>query len=474
MNSSLPLASVLRQMRRATILILVFWTLAIAASVVWNVRLLHNAMFEAATHDARNSFNKDVLYRRWATSHGGVYVPVTDLKPPNPHLTDVFERDIVTPSGRQLTLMNPAYMTRQVHELGLEYGSRGHITSLNPLRPENAPDDWETAALQAFEKGQTEVISREMQDGQLQMRFMKPLIAEVGCLKCHAVQGYKEGDIRGGVSVSVALTPYFVVAHARKWPIAGIHAGLWILGVLGLLLGVRQMREGINKQLQVEEKIKSLLKEKEMLIREVHHRVKNNFAVVSSLLGLQSRAIHDKEVKAMFLQSRDRIKSMSLIHERLYQSQDLTHINLSEYIKTLATDLFQAYEINPDRISTVIEVDDIVLHVDKVLPCGLIVNELISNALKYAFPENRTGKGQVKVSLHTINKNEIELAVTDNGVGLSDDFNIEKSPSLGLQLVTMLAESQLRGKLKVNGKGGAEFKIQFALNPPEVRSGFTS
>ena len=224
---------------------------------------------------------------------------------------------------------------------------------------------------------------------------------------------------------------------------------------------------------QIEEKLKSLLKEKEVLAREVHHRVKNNFAVVSSLLSLQSRDIKDKTVRAMFMKSKDRIKSMGLIHERLYQSQDPIHINFSEYMKTLAADLFKAYEINPDRISIVIEVDDIVMDVDKVLHCGLIINELISNALKYGFPKSRPDKGQIKVSFHKISGNEVELDVMDNGIGLPDDFDIEKSSSLGLQLVTMLAESQLRGKLKVNGKGGAEFKIRFALNPPEVLSGLS-
>jgi len=214
---------------------------------------------------------------------------------------------------------------------------------------------------------------------------------------------------------------------------------------------------------QAEEKLKYLLKDKEVLIREVHHRVKNNFAVVSSLLGLQSYNIRDKDVKEMFMQSRDRIRSMALLHERFYQSQDLTHINFSEYIRTLADDLFKAYKIDLERISIVAEVEDIVLNVDKVIPCGLIINELISNALKYGFPKIRTDKGQIKVALRKINGNEIELAVMDNGVGLPEDFDIEKNQSLGLKLVTMLAEGQLGGKLKVNGKCGAKFQIQFAL-----------
>jgi len=224
----------------------------------------------------------------------------------------------------------------------------------------------------------------------------------------------------------------------------------------------------ITERKQAEEKLKSLVKEKEVLIKEVHHRVKNNFAVVSSLLGLQSRAIHDTKIKAMFMQSRDRINSMALLHKRLYQSQDLTHINFSEYLSTLAADLFKMYKIDTNRISTVIEVEDIVLDADKVIPCGLIVNELVSNALKYGFPKSWTDEGQIKVSFHKINGSDVELAVMDNGIGLPDDFNIKKSPSLGLQLVTMMAEDQLGGELKVSSNGSTKFQIQFALQEPEV------
>jgi PAS domain S-box-containing protein len=231
-------------------LVLAVWTLTLAASAVWSARLLRKTVLQVATQEARSSFNKDVFYRRWAASHGGVYVPISTNTPSNPYLTNVFERDLVTPSGRRLTLVNPAYMTRQVHELGLQAGAHGHITSLKPLRPENAPDAWEAAALQAFEQGQTEVIAHEPIDGVPHLRFMRPLATEAGCLKCHAVQGYKAGDIRGGISVSVPLEPYLALAQAQLWPIAGIHAGLWALGGLGIFLGAGQMRRRLDQQLQ--------------------------------------------------------------------------------------------------------------------------------------------------------------------------------------------------------------------------------
>ena len=243
-----------RQLRLVAWLSAALWTLAVSASGVWNARLLRNAMVEVAEQDARSSFSKDLLYRRWATLHGGVYVPVTAGTPPSPYLTSIPERDIVTPSGRQLTLVNPAYMTRQVHELGQSYGQRGHITSLKLLRPENAPDPWEATALRAFEQGQTEVVSRESVSpgGAPHLRLMRPLFAEAACLKCHASQGYKVGDVRGGLSVAVPLAPYLAMAEARLWPIAGVHAGLWALVMLGISAGVRQARQRLDEQARSE------------------------------------------------------------------------------------------------------------------------------------------------------------------------------------------------------------------------------
>ncbi len=247
-----------RQLRCMTWLLGTLWTLVVAASAAWNAWLMREGMFQAAAQDALNSFNKDMLYRQWATLHGGVYVPVTAFTPPNPYLTNVVERDIVTPSGRRLTLINPEYMARQVHELETqEFGTHGHITSLKPLRPENAPDAWEAAALRAFEQGRTEVISRELLHGQSHLRLMKPLVTEATCLKCHAEQGYHEGDVRGGISIAVPLDPYRAAAQARTWPIVGAHAGLWALGTLGILLGRRQMRQRLDEQLQSEEALRA-------------------------------------------------------------------------------------------------------------------------------------------------------------------------------------------------------------------------
>jgi PAS domain S-box-containing protein len=220
----------------------------------------------------------------------------------------------------------------------------------------------------------------------------------------------------------------------------------------------------ITERKHSEDKLKLLLKEKEVLVKEVHHRVKNNFTIVSSLLHLQSQQIEDENIQRMFLKSRDRIKSMSLIHERLYQSQDLTRINLSEYISTLATDLYQAYETEREKVVLVIETDDVSLNVDQTIPCGLVLNELISNSLKYGFPPGWKGEAKIEVTLRKTDENEIELAVKDNGIGLHDDFDIRKTKSLGLMIITLLVEDQLKGELKIVRHEGTGFFVRFKID----------
>src|SRR3989304_4360776 len=211
--------------RRNIIAFTVIWTVLVGSSLSWYFYEEHKHTIIDAETRARESINKDLVFRRWATGHGGVYVPATEETPPNPYLSHVPERDIVTPSGRLLTLINPAYMIRLLHEFGRkQYDIRGHLTSLNPFNPRNVPDSWEAEALRAFERGKTEVSSVETMYGESYLRLMLPLVTEHGCLKCHAAQGYKEGDIRGGISVSVPLAP--ILAAWRPAPLSTRDAAL--------------------------------------------------------------------------------------------------------------------------------------------------------------------------------------------------------------------------------------------------------
>jgi diguanylate cyclase (GGDEF)-like protein len=217
------------------------WTLAVAASLVWNLVRQEQVTRDLAYTEAETLYKKDLLYRRWASNHGGVYVPVTPETRPNAYLK-IPERDISTPSGKLLTLVNPAYMGRQVYELARQSGEpQGHITSLKPLRPANRADPWEEEALQAFERGQLEVSAIEMLDDQSHLRLMRPFPTEVNCLNCHAGQGYKEGDIRGGISLVVPMNPLWQAGQPLKVTLGVGHGFLWLLGVIGITFGFSRL-----------------------------------------------------------------------------------------------------------------------------------------------------------------------------------------------------------------------------------------
>lgn len=230
----------------------VVWTMVVAASVAWNLFQAKDEALRIARHVAQTIYDRDILYRRWASVHGGVYVPATQQSPPTPYLAHIPERDLRTPSGRLLTLLNPAYMTRQVYAYAKEAGQvPGHLTSLRPIRPENAPDPWEEKALKAFEEGTTEVYAVTEIDGQPYMRLMRPFKTEESCLRCHGQQGYKAGDVRGGVSVAVPMEP--IQAEHSMHPVVFGHLGLWLLGVAGIIIGARQLSQSTAERIRVQE-----------------------------------------------------------------------------------------------------------------------------------------------------------------------------------------------------------------------------
>ena len=236
---------------RSTLIAAALWVLLIGLSLGWNRHQIDNSMTVLAESEANAAFQKDITYRLWAAMRGGVYVPITDMTPPNPYLAHSPERDVETTGGKRLTLVNPAYMTRQVHELGKEkYGLRGHITSLKPLRPENAPDPWEAEALKSFEMGSPKATTSTLIDGQNFFRLMRPLVAEPPCLKCHSAQGYKQGDVLGGISVSVPMASFLAVGGQQRLFLTFAHGIIGALGLIGLYgshLFVRKSKKSLIK-----------------------------------------------------------------------------------------------------------------------------------------------------------------------------------------------------------------------------------
>jgi PAS domain S-box-containing protein len=197
---------------------------------------------------------------------------------------------------------------------------------------------------------------------------------------------------------------------------------------------------------------------REMYIKEIHHRVKNNLQVISSLLFLQSTYTADPNVLALLRESQARVRSIALIHEKLYRSPELTHVEFPDYVRDLVIDLFRTYGVDQECIRVGLRVDDVALEIDSAIPCGLIVNELVSNVLKHAFPPG--APGDVLIELTCTGERAYRLVVSDNGRGLPPGFDWRESSSLGLKLVSDLTR-QLDGHVEVRSDGGTTFVIDF-------------
>ncbi len=216
------------------------WSVLLVGSLAWNLLQETTYTLDAATAVARTSINQELSFRRWVTSHGGVYVRPTAHTPPNPYL-QVPDRDVTTTTGQALTLMNPAYVLREMQaDFGDTFGIRNRVTSLTPINPDNAADDWEAGALARFGQGSKEVLDSRLIDGQPYLRLMLPFVIEPGCLSCHAQQGYKLGDIGGGIDASVSLKPYLAGNHTRSNSLALTHGLVWLVGLAGFGFAYRR------------------------------------------------------------------------------------------------------------------------------------------------------------------------------------------------------------------------------------------
>ncbi len=216
--------------------------------------------------------------------------------------------------------------------------------------------------------------------------------------------------------------------------------------------------EDITERKEYERQLEESIKEKEVLLKEVHHRVKNNMQVISSILNLQSSYISDENALGILRESQDRIKSMSFVHESLYQSNTLSEVNFAEYIQNITRNLYHSYGRPEGGIDLDFDLEEIYLNLDTSIPCGLIINEVVSNSLKYAFQGRE--KGVIRVEMGKLSDGKLKLIVSDDGIGLPADFDIENAESLGLQLVTTLV-TQVSGELEIDVSSGTKFNIVF-------------
>ncbi len=220
------------------------------------------------------------------------------------------------------------------------------------------------------------------------------------------------------------------------------------------------MVQDITERKAAERQIEASLREKETLLKEIHHRVKNNFQIITSLLSLQERTIENEELRLLLREPKNRIRAMSLIHDRLYHSDDLSRIDFADYLRGITREIFNTYYRDSNRVKLKIDADRIYLDIQHAIPCGLIVNELVSNSIKYAFPPDEKKKGTIVVSMHEA-KGACELLVSDNGIGIPENIDIDNTRTLGLRLVHMLVKNQLKGTYELSRKTGTEYTIHF-------------
>ena len=238
-----------------------------------------------------------------------------------------------------------------------------------------------------------------------------------------------------------------------------IHAN-FILDERGNPLEILGVARDITERKRIEKQIKTSLKEKEILLREIHHRVKNNLTVISSLLSMQANIVPDQVAHLALQESQSRVNAMALIHETLYQSESLASVNLDRYVKDLMGNIITTFDGITGRINFEIEMRDIKLEINQAIPCGLIINELVTNALKHAFANGQNG--MVRITAKYTEENEVELNVNDNGSGFSEGLDLKKSKSLGLRLISLMVD-QLHGTLDIRNRPGAEITIKWPV-----------
>jgi len=357
-------------------LLAVMWTVVVSVSLIWNLTKDKNEIFNAARIQASVAYEKDLIYRLWNTEHGGVYVPVTEKTLPNSNLSKIPERDITTPSGKLLTLISPVSMTRHVHELeDKQYGVSGNITSLNMIYKENAPDPWETEALIAFERGETEISSVEEMEGEDYMRLMRPLIIEKNCLKCHASQGYKIGDICGGLSISIPMAPLRAIGRSQMIALYIGHGLIWLFGLVSIVLLSKQIMRSERERMHAAEALQKANDELDTRINE------KTAEIIQANEELRIEIIERKRVEEQIKGYSQNLESM--VGERTKE------LNRSLYNTEKARD----------------EIDGIL----KSVADGLIVTDIYKNVILM----NRAAEDLLGIRLSEVINRPIEFAIEE-------------------------------------------------------------
>jgi signal transduction histidine kinase/ActR/RegA family two-component response regulator len=472
------------------------WTLLVLLAAGISVHASRESTIEQARVAARVAFEKDLLFRRWNTSRGGVYVRVNERNQPNPNL-HVPERDLYTTTGEMLTLINPAYMTRQLHEMQQSSdGVQGHITSRRPVRPANAPDLWEHEALGAFEKGSDEVFSFEEIDGKPFLRIMRPVRIEPGCLRCHAEHGYQEGELRGGISVSVPLDSHLAEFHSLAAKTVGAYSIVWAIGMVGVITGGRRLSQSIKLEQRARMAAEAANETKNEFLANMSHEIRTPLNGVLGMLQLLKEECSADEQTAFVGMAYDSgCRLLALLNDILdFSRMEAGELKLdpkpfvTRDLLDAAASVFSAACAESGLT--------LKLNADDSLPKMLVGDEarlrqvlfnVLANAIKF------TSRGSVTVDAWArphgllFDKVRLYICVADTGIGIPDDklehvfgrFNqVDGSftrkfqgAGLGLAIVKQLVEL-MGGTIAVDSRleGGTQVVLQVLLRLPDQTS----
>ena len=504
-----------RLRRRLLPLILVIVTLLLGLSLFIRVGSIQKHAHQLASESARNIFRMVVLVRQWNAEHGGTYVFASEKNPSNPYL-EVPLRDIPLQDGRILTMINPAYMTRQIAELAEtdpQLRIRLHITSLKPIRPENKPDDWEALALELFEQGQKEVTLLERQGNGNQLRYMAPLMVKPACLNCHAKQGYKEGDVRGGISVTL---PMATVEAAMQdeilaiWISHGVSYFLLIVISWGLLELLARRWRSLDETIEILQKTRNELVENEKmaslgrLVAGFAHEINTPVGVA---VGAVSHA-DDTLTQLTDLLSQDEVSGEALDQQMHYlrESHSLALSNLRraadlvQRFKRTSIDrgsqqkrAYRLHEVIDDVLTTLrntlkrtsicVEVDcseDLELYGTPGLLEQVLTN-LITNSIVHGF-DNGTRTGQITIKTKLSNTKRLIIDYQDNGVGMTEEvrqkafepffttYREHGGSGLGLYVIYNIITQQMAGMIQIDSTPslGTHFHIDCPIDAGPV------
>ena len=475
--------------------ICIFWSIAIITIVFWIFYYQNNEKENTAKYYSEVSLENDLILRRWISNMGGVYLPVSENLKPNKYLTNIKDRDIETPTGKKLTLLNPAYMLRMVfaERENKKYPLVGNLTSLKPKNPINVPDDWERSGLEKFKKGFDISGISEIKyiNGKKYMRTLKPLPVEESCLKCHADQGYSIGDIRGGISSSVAMGPLEDINKTYTPKLIALFGLIWALGVLGIIFAIRKLRFRDNQiyflNNKLKENIEDLMlsnKRLESFTYMAAHDLKSPLATVSSFLEIIKNDFGDKlpgnssdlvHHSSRIVGGMVNLITKLLNFTKLDGKVDYEKINVSDLLGEIVLALNSDINITNAKISY--ENLPEVLG-DRIQLTSLFQN-IIANALKYS-------KGncppEIAISFKELKKDEFQFCIKDNGIGIKSDelskifklfYRTDSAnkkvdgAGIGLGICQKIIDNH-NGKIWVESKYGEGSKFYFILRNKEA------